>query len=834
MGFTDRIMVIVDAASSGAVKELEGLQREAKKTDSSFDTLGKKFGVTGQTLKAGLVAGAAALVGTGLVSFLGDSAEAFGDSAKAAGELAAATGGTVDEVSRMQAALKGAGIEAGTAGELMTKFAVNAGKNKGLLNDIGVVLKTGADGSVDYADAMVQAVDGINRMGDASQRNQALVKLFGRTGAVAFQELAASGISLSQSMALVSKYQVFTADDVRRAQAYDDAMDNLGAAVQGVQFTLGRTLVPLLSEAADGFGAVLGAVSPVIEVLGGIPGEVWLVVGSVVALNTALKSQLVAEGLSSAATALVGMQSYWDTTATKMQNVKAAAAGLGGGLAAVGKAVGPLLLVAGGIAAVTSAMRSAKDVQEFVSNVDNVTMSLEDQAKALEADEDWWNRFVGTTGTKMQQIALETRQKAEASLESAEATEAERAAAQALLDVLGEGTIEQQTNNLATEEGNRAQQEYARALGASSAAAQAAQESQRDLADIVADTGASQGELAGAVAEAAEAQAEQNRITSTSKGLMEAYASNTWDAVNATLALFDKQFAARDAQRKYNEQLGGWGKAMEEAGGSADKQGAVLDDLAESALDAAAALAEQDRQTALNNGNFLTAAEVTAKQVEHLKALRDQAVNAGMPQPVIDSLDSYISSLETAQAAASDGITVQTDINLMSPDQVAGKVAELKQRVRDAAQAGNWGLVESLEAEIARVTADQTVHVDTETTYSPGGYDAVKSRKDYLAANVTGAVDIGVTFTPDGFNALKARKDYLAQNRTAYIDVVLRGVEGARRSLDGLRASAAANQQAAGTFSPLNLVRVSIDGQQLRAVVRDEVRRVTPEPAGVA
>ena len=397
----------------------------------------------------------------------------------------------------------------------------------------------------------------------------------------------------------------------------------------------------------------------------------------------------------------------------------------------------------------------------------------------------------------------------------------------------------------------------------------AATDSQKSLNDMLAEGVGANDDLGQAVADAADAQHKQNDVTATSKGLMEAYADSTYDAVDATLALFDKAFAARKAQRDYNSELSGYKDAIKEAAGNTDKHAEALDTLTKSALDTAAALAEQDRQNALNNGTFLTAGEVTEKQVGHLKDLRDEAVKAGMPQDVIDSLNTYITSLENAQNTASDGVTLETDVNLMTPDQIASKVAELKLSLRDAYQSGNQPLADSIQMELDKLTADKTVTVNTVTNYSPGGYNAVKARadylaqnrtgainintaigpdgynalkasKDYLAQNVTGTVDIHITFNPDGYNALKARKDYLAQDRTAYIDIVVRGAAQARSTLNGLApATSGAGPAQYSATTPQTVTNhwsVTVNGAtDPRAVVRalDRYARDNGRPSSV-
>lgn len=772
-GFTDRIAVIIDATSSGAVQELDKLQREAKKTDTAFDTLGKKFGVAGSTIKAGLAAGAAALVGTGLVSFLNDSVEAFGDGAKAAGELATATGGTVDEVSRLQAALKGAGIEADASAGLLTKFTTQAGKQSDLLDELGVSLKTGADGSADYADAMVQAVDAIVKIGDASKRNQALVDLFGKKGAQAFQELADSGISLSESMRLVNQYQVFTAEDVARAKAYDDAMDTLDASVQGLQFTLGRLLIPVIAAGAEAFTSLLDAAMA-------IPGPVYVAVGAFAALNVVMKAQLTGTLLSAGATLWTGLAGAY------AQAGGAAALAAGGirGLSAA-LAANPLGLVILGITTAVLAFNAAGDRAKKVARgySDELIGLMESGVSAADA--------VKRTAEQVEEASsllddLAASGRGQGWLWAAPPV----AVFKTFLDAVRGGgqdlaTYRAELEKIAEEYGT-----FAAAQADASAATQ-------DLNDLIAD-GITQGpEFEDAARRAAEAQAEVDENTRLAEeamarynqtigdvleslGKLDPYGSDIEDLANQLQGILDMD-TSDSALQKLADDAATWGD--ETKIGAADARDAII--------------------------GFLQDADIS-NAAEALDLLKD--IKAAVPAagPVVDALIAEIN-------AATSGNPPETVDVPWKPAPVPGTVEEAETRKAALAEPVNT-----------------VITIDSE--FAPDGYNAVKARKDYLAQAVSTDLVINTVFSPDGYNAVKARKDYLSQDRTATITVDVAGLSAARAQIDALQPAASGQQIVLpqANFSPINLVRVSIDGQQLRAIVRDEVGRVQPEPAGVA
>jgi len=725
------------------VKELETLQREASRTDRAMDSVGKKFGIAGSTLKAGLVAGAAALVGTQLVSFLSDSAEQFAGAAKAAGEMAAATGGSVDEVSRLTAALGDAGIGADQTAGLLTKFTTNAGKNQQAIADLGVEMVRNKDGSIDYAASMVAVVDAIGEVGDASKRNQLLVRLFGKQGASAFNELYASGIKLSDAMRAISKYRVFTAADVRSAVAYDDAMDSMAASVQGVQFAIGRGLAPIIGDLAEAFSSVLTAVTPVLGVMASFSGDVYLVAGAALLLSRVLTVELVQGALTKVAVGFIVAGTAATSMSFSMDLAKVAAYGLGAALKAafLSNPIGWVLLaLTAAFAAVSAMQNQAKDRALALSDA---YLELRDSgASAADASK---------------QVAAEV-EKSSGALKNFSAAFTNKKWWQWALDITPVGLLADMIISLndAMREGGRDSDAYADALakveeeqGIAAAKAADAQSQQQELNNVLADGAATQQELTDAVNAAGQAQGEQNRITQRAKDYMDTYAATTWDAVNATLALFDSTFAANDAQRKFNDAV----RAYNEGGfDNSDDAAAALDGIAQAALGAAGAAATAARDQDQLNGVTQDAAYYTQIQIDKLKAL---AQAPGMPQSVIDTLNTFIGQLEVAKAKGDDGVTVNVTADTAA---ATGALDPLGNPITPTVipdLSTPQGVLDGLAA----VAAPRTALVTIRTV----GYNDAKDRVDYLDLDRTQAV----TFTTPGYNDAKDRVDYLDRDITS-------------------------------------------------------------------
>jgi hypothetical protein len=872
-GFQDRILVVISAAAGGAITEIDKLGKSTQTADTHANNLAK-------TMKGALVAGAAAFIGTGLVSFLSDSVSAYADAAKAAGDLAEATGGSVENVSRMTAALQDAGIDAETAASMLTKFTTGAtGKNKDLLAELNVVLKEGKGGATDYADGMVQAVDAIMEIGDASKRNQDLVALFGKAGAQAFQDMIAAGVPLEEAMRRISEQRVFDDEDVRKAQEYDQAMDDLSAGMEGVQNSIGRTLVPIISD-------VVGAFTGMIDLMAEVPGEVYLVIGAAVLLNAAFKSQLIAGALSAVGTFVASSMTSFAILRADMGLTAAATA-------TMSKAISAALL-ANPVTAILVALTVAFTAFRFAQK------GIEDgAAKAAASLEDLEGQGL-SSAEAVKRLAAEMESSRHAGLDFFAAFQAQGGWKYAGPIGLAAGAIKSMGDALRT--GGADAEEYARQIekiaeeqGAMAAKSADAEAKMKTLNDLIAEGTASNEELAAKVAESAEAQRDKNLVDETASGLMEAYASATWDAVEATISMFDAQHQLESAQRTLNEAVETYNKTLSDPeaseGDKAEAMQGVIDQAwALAAASTAAWAAEEQRY-----GRYPTQEQLDSHRLGALKAAIDAlpasagaaaeklyseysrtlaAAATANPTSIpvgvtIETVDQAIANLQAdleAETNPQKKVDLQTDITALQTLKTnieTGAAAEVPATV-----VADPASLEGTKSDIENVAGDTTATVTVKSEYEGGydgqklrkqylsenkeslitvtsayteGYEGQKLRKQYLSENKTSIINVVSTYE-GGYDGQKLRKQYLSEDRTATITVKVVGAESARSTIAGLNAQA--NQQAAVQMQawsqfvkaqqpqvievpqPVNIVKVNVDGQQLRATIRDELLRV--------
>jgi hypothetical protein len=110
-------------------------------------------------------------------------------------------------------------------------------------------------------------------------------------------------------------------------------------------------------------------------------------------------------------------------------------------------------------------------------------------------------------------------------------------------------------------------------------------------------------------------------------------------------------------------------------------------------------------------------------------------------------------------------------------------------------------------------------------------YDSVKRQLDYINSmdGKTPDINVYVHFHPT-YDSVKRQLDELARNRTATISVKTTGLSAAMAQVNAFNPSAQAYQFKMPALppapTPINIVKVSVDGQQLRATIREELGMV--------
>ena len=570
--FTNEIRTILTAKDGGAASTLGKFEKQTEATADAWDKLASRVGISGETLKKGLSSLGTAALGAGLVSTLKGAADAYVEAATGANMLAQATNASVEDASRFNAVAQNMGLGMNDLVEIFSDFQQAAAASSSELAGMGVEMKKTSTGQTDWIATATSFLTKVQSISDATERNRLLFKFFGEEGAKQLMGLVNSGQSVAEALKAISDQKIISDADVRAAQEYTRNMDQLQAAVGGLGEELGRTVVPAVS----GFTKLL---TPLVSNLAKVPDEMYLAAAAALAFQKAMGTTAVAAGFSAVASSLTALPALFGGMATTMNTAGKAAKTLATGMKGLAVTSAPLVVLTAFVGLSMDLAAAGDRIRGFVTDLDQASKSLEEQAKALGETEGFWEKlFASVEGgaakqrRHMAEITKGLQDNARATLASADATDAQRQAAQDLLNVIGEGDDKQRALNLSTDAGAKAQEAYAEALDATAANAKKAEDANKALNDLIAGGAYTQQQYADAVVAAANAQETNATNTRAAKDAVDGYLASTKNAFETTLSLIDSIDARKDAWDAYQESLKGVSQAEKDAGEAASSR----------------------------------------------------------------------------------------------------------------------------------------------------------------------------------------------------------------------------------------------------------------------
>jgi hypothetical protein len=253
--FSEKIKITIDVVNKGATSQLSKFRSDLKNTQGVTG----KFKVAASGAFDYVKAHAAQFAfaaGASLVAFGVKSVKAFTDAALAAGRFAEATGLSTEEASKWISAGDDIGISAAAIEKAFVKMTVEMGKGHALFDQYGIDVVKAADGTDDMNATMLNAIDVIGKIPNASERARVAQQLFGR-GYAEVAELVMNGSEgVIEALESTSDAQIFDQDEVDKARNYRRVMDEFNDVITDVTMTLGEELTPALAGAIEGFTAL--------------------------------------------------------------------------------------------------------------------------------------------------------------------------------------------------------------------------------------------------------------------------------------------------------------------------------------------------------------------------------------------------------------------------------------------------------------------------------------------------------------------------------------------------------------------------------------------------
>ena len=211
--------------------------------------------------------------GATIGKFVADGITAFQDLALGAGKFADATGLAVEDASRYIEAAGDIGIPVDAVEAAIGRLNKTIGADPDKVRNLGVDLVYLKDGSLDVNETFKNTIDRIKGIKDPAEKAKVATQLLGKgwqTMAVLIEDGSAK---LDESLRKVSDQKIITEAELKMAEDYRDAMNNLGDATEDVKVKSGQRLIPMITFLANGASAALDLDTKVTELFKDIVGN---------------------------------------------------------------------------------------------------------------------------------------------------------------------------------------------------------------------------------------------------------------------------------------------------------------------------------------------------------------------------------------------------------------------------------------------------------------------------------------------------------------------------------------------------------------------------------
>ena len=262
--FSDKISVVIDVTTERATRGLKDFKtavRDAEgftgKLKAGVSSLGSQFAATA-TSPAGMAAGVSAAGAAALMAV-----NQFSQLGVEVGKFSTATGTTTEEASRLIEVAGDLGINADTLQGALNKL--NKSVDPKVFADLGVAISTTSSGATDVNATFLNVVDRLNAIQDPAERARVGTQLLGKSWTGLAEMIAQGSKGLSASLASVSEAKVMSPEEVKKAQAFRDAMQNLKDIGEDLAVTVGEKLAPAFTKAAEEIKSLSAVVPPLMD-----------------------------------------------------------------------------------------------------------------------------------------------------------------------------------------------------------------------------------------------------------------------------------------------------------------------------------------------------------------------------------------------------------------------------------------------------------------------------------------------------------------------------------------------------------------------------------------
>ena len=207
--------------------------------------------------------------------------------------LADQTGFTTEQIQRMQYACMKLDVEFSTVEGAISKLTGNMYKaQKGsadleaVFKKLHIRIKDGNGHLRDSKEVFFEAIDALGRMKNETEKDALAQQLFGKS-AKELNTIIKAGSDQFKEYEQNAK-KVMTDEQLERANAYQDAMDELNESFEALKLSLGEFLIPLLTKVANFFASIPTPVLKVITIVAALTAGIILLSKAILSIKTVM------------------------------------------------------------------------------------------------------------------------------------------------------------------------------------------------------------------------------------------------------------------------------------------------------------------------------------------------------------------------------------------------------------------------------------------------------------------------------------------------------------------------------------------------------------------
>jgi hypothetical protein len=267
--FTERIAVIIDVTADKATKGLKDFRTSVQEAEGFTGKMKAGVGSLGNVFKS--AAANPAMLAGGVTAAAGAAfaaVDSFSQLGVEVGKFSDATGVTTEEASRLIEVSNDLGVSTESLQGALNKL--NKGIDPKAFKDLGVAIAYTDNGATDVNATFMNVIAHLNGIKDPAQRAREGTKLLGKSWTDLAELVGMGADELQKSLDGVSKAKVLSPEQVAKAKAFRDAMNDLQDIGEDLATTIGSTLAPSLTRAAESLKTLAEVAGPVLDVLGNI------------------------------------------------------------------------------------------------------------------------------------------------------------------------------------------------------------------------------------------------------------------------------------------------------------------------------------------------------------------------------------------------------------------------------------------------------------------------------------------------------------------------------------------------------------------------------------